>query len=112
MVENEGINVEEYSLLVSVHPNSFTNIWSQSARHVPLTNLLNNAEYTRAWLDDLAKKLNSAEVVDPERDGFYVELTFVKRLVSRAGEKGKQNNPGRYPWETMAKKKRHNTNPK
>ena len=58
VVENEGINIEEYSLLVAVHSNSFTNVWSQSARHVPLTDWLNNAEYTRAWLDDLAKKLN------------------------------------------------------
>ena len=106
VVENEGINIEEYSLLVAVHSNSFANVWSQSARHVPLTDWLNNAEYTRAWLDDLAKKLNSAEVVEPERDGFYVELTFVKRLGRIAGKKGKQKNPGRYAWETMAKKKR------
>ena len=106
VVENEGINIEEYSLLVAVHSNSFANVWSQSARHVPLTDWLNNAEYTRAWLDDLAKKLNSAEVVEPERDGFYVELTFVKRLGRGAGKKGKQKNPGRYAWETMAKKTR------
>ena len=106
VVENEGINIEEYSLLVAVHSNSFTNDWSQSALHVPLTDWLNNVEYTRARLDDLAKKLNSAEVVDPERDGFYVELTFVTRLGSGAGKKGKQKSPGRYAWETMAKIKR------
>ena len=28
----------------------------------------------------MACKLNSAQVMDPERDGFYVELTFVKTL--------------------------------
>ena len=36
VVENEGINIEEYSLLVAVHSNSFANVWSQSARNVPL----------------------------------------------------------------------------
>ena len=71
-----------------------------------MTDWLDNAECTRAWLDDLAKKLNSAEVVEPERDGFYVELTFVKRLGRGAGKHGKQKNPGRYAWETIAKKKR------
>ena len=38
--------------------------------HVPLEEWLSNEAYTSAWLEDLAKKLNSAQVVDPQRDGF------------------------------------------
>ena len=60
---------------MAIHSNSFTHVWSQSARHVPLNEWLNQ-EYARAFLEDLARKLNSAEVVDPERDGFFVELTL------------------------------------
>lgn len=78
VVENEGFNVRDYSLLVAVHSNSFTHVWSQSARNVPLEEWLNNGLYTRTWLEDLAKKLNSSQVIDPHRDGFFVELTFIK----------------------------------
>ena len=106
VVENEGFNVQDYSLLVSVHSNSFTHVWSQSARNVPLEEWLSNGAYTRAWLEDLAKKLNSAEVMDPQRDGFYVELTFVKRLGRGGKNGGKKANPGRHAWEKLAKKKR------
>ena len=94
VVENEGF-FQDYSLLVAVHSNSFTDVWSQSARNVPLEELLSNGAYTHAWLEDLAKKLNSAQVMDPQRDGFYVEVTFVKRL-----------GRGRHEWEKLAKKKR------
>ena len=106
MVENEGFNVQDYSLLVAVHSNSFTHVWSQSARNVPLEEWLSNGAYTRAWLEDLAKKLNSAQVMDPQRDGFYVELTFVKRLGRGGKNGGKKANPGRHAWEKLAKKKR------
>ena len=40
VVENEGFNVRDYSL--AVHSNSFTHVWSQSARNVPLEEWLNN----------------------------------------------------------------------
>ena len=50
---------------MAVHSNSFTHVWSQSARHVPLEVWLNNEDYARAYLEDLARKLNSAEVMDP-----------------------------------------------
>ena len=106
VVENEGLNVPDYSLLVAVHSNSFTHVWSQSARNVPLEEWLSNGAYTRAWLEDLAKKLNSAQVMDPQRDGFYVELTFVKRLGRGGKNGGKKANPGRHAWEKLAKKKR------
>ena len=98
------INPADYSLLVAIHSNSFTHVWSQSARHVPLNEWLSNQEYACAFLEDLAWKLNSAEVVDPERDGFFVELTFVKRL-GRGGA-FERNNPGRIAWEKITKKKK------
>ena len=104
VVTQEQINPTNYSLLVAIHSNSFTHVWSQSARHVPLNEWLSNQDYARAFLEDLARKLNSAEVVDPERDGFFVELTFVKRL-GRGGA-FKRNNPGRIAWEKIAKKKK------
>ena len=69
VVENKGF-FQDYSLLVAVHSNSFTHVWSQSARNVPSEDWLSNGAYTRAWLEDLAKKLNSAQVMDPQRDGF------------------------------------------
>ena len=75
VVTQEQINPADYSLLVAIHSNSFTHVWSQSARHVPLNEWLNQ-EYARPFLEDLALKLNSAEVVDPERDGLFVELTL------------------------------------
>ena len=74
VVTQDQINPADYSLLVAIHSNSFTRVWSQSARHVPLNEWLSNQEYARLFLEDLA--LNSAEVVDPERDGLFVELTL------------------------------------
>ena len=106
VVKSEGLKVQDYSLLVAVHSNSFIHVWSQSARNVPLEEWLSNGAYTRAWLEDLAKKLNSAQVMDPQRDGFYVELTFVKRLGRGGKNGGKKANHGRHAWEKLAKKKR------
>ena len=41
-----------------------------------------------------------------EQDGFFVELTFVRR-VGRCGKGGgKKGNPGRIVWEKIAKQKR------
>ena len=94
VVESEGINVSDYSLLMAVHSNSFTHLWCQSARNVPLEEWIKNGLYTRAWLEDLARKLSSAEVMDPQRDGVFVQLTFVKSM----GRGGKN---GRYAWETI-----------
>ena len=77
VVREQQINPADYSLLMAIHSNSFTHVWSQSARHVPLNEWFYNQEYARTFLEDLARKLNFAEVVDPVRDGFFVELTFV-----------------------------------
>ena len=87
MVETENIDPAQYCLLLAIHSNSFTNIWAQSSRHVPLNEWLHNQDYAHTYLEQLARKLNSAQVVDPERNGFFVELTFVKRL-RRGGENG------------------------
>lgn len=105
LVENENIRTEEYSLLVAIHSNSFTNVWTQSARHVTLNECPHNQDYVRKYLEDLARKLNSAQVVDPERDGFFVELTFVKTLGRGGKNKGKRGNPGKMTCEKLAKKK-------
>ena len=106
VIEAENINLAQYSLLLAIHSNSFTNIWAQSARHVPLNEWLHNQEYARSYLEQLARTLNSAQVVEPERDGFFVDLTFVK-TVGRGGKYGgKRGKPGKMAWENMAKKKR------
>ena len=42
--------------------------------------------------------------MDPERDGFFAEPTFVKRL-GRGGA-FERNNPERIAWEKIAKKKK------
>lgn len=40
-------------------------------------------------MERLAKRLNSGEVMDVERDEFYVDLTFVRRF-GRGGKKGRK----------------------
>ena len=106
VVQAENINPAQYSLLLAIHSNSFTNSWAQSARHVPLNEWLHNQEYARSYLEQLARKLNSAQVVDPERDGFFVELTFVKTFGRGGKNGGKKGNQGKMAWEKMAKKKK------
>lgn len=41
-----------------------------------------------------------------EQDGFFVELTFVRRVGRCGKDGGKKGNPGRIVWEKIAKKKR------
>ena len=106
VVQAENINPVQYSLLLAIHSNSFTNIWAQSARGVPLNEWLHNQEYARAYLEQLARKLNSAQMIDPERDGFFVELTFVKTMGRGGRNGGKKENPGRMAWQKMARKKK------
>ena len=106
VVENEGLNVQEYSLRVAVHSNSISHVRSQSARNIPLQDWLSNGTYTRARVEELFRQLNSAEVIDPHRDGFYVELTFVKQVGRGGTNEGRKGNPGRQAWEKLAKKKR------
>ena len=56
-------------------------------------------------MEQLARKLNSAQVINPEQDGFFVELTFIKTM-GRGGKKWwKRGKPSANGWEKMAKKK-------
>lgn len=59
VVVNEGFEVADYNLLIAVHSNSFRELWHQSRKNISLAEWLSNGEYTRAWTDHLAKKLNS-----------------------------------------------------
>lgn len=59
VVVNEGIEVADYNLLIAVHSNSLRELWHQSCRNISLAEWLSDGEYTRAWTDHLAKKLNS-----------------------------------------------------
>ena len=43
-------------------------------------------------------------MIDSERDGFFVELTFVKTFGQ--GSRPAKKNPGKMAWEKMAKTKR------
>ena len=43
-------------------------------------------------------------MIDPERDGFFVELSFVKTFGQ--GSRPAKKNPGKMAWEKMAKTKR------
>lgn len=93
VVLNEDMNVNEYNLLVALHSNSFSNLWSQSAKNIPLSEWLLKGEYTRAWMEVLVRKLNSAQVINQENDGFFAEIAFIRRI-GRGGRK-KKKNPGR-----------------
>ena len=44
--------------------------------------------------------------MDPERDGFYVELTFLKTLGRGGKNGGASGNPGKIAWKKLTKKKR------
>ena len=59
VVVNEGIEVADYNLLIAVHSNSLLELWHQSCKNISLAEWLSDGEYTRAWTDHLAKKLNS-----------------------------------------------------
>ena len=43
--------------------------------------------------------------MDPERDGFYVELTFLKTLGRGRKNGGARANPGKIAWKKLTKKK-------
>ena len=44
--------------------------------------------------------------MDPERDGFYVEFTFLKTLGRGGKNGGARGNPGKIAWKKLTKKKR------
>ena len=105
VVENEGF-FQDYSLLVAVHSNSFTDVWSQSARNVPLEEWLSNGAYTRAWLEDLAKKIEFSSSHGPPTRWLLSRTHLCETVGSWRKEQGKKAKPGRHEWEKLAKKKR------
>ena len=82
-------NPEDYSLAMAVHHSSGNNLWT-STKHVPLNEWMNGSEYTRTWLEQLAKQLNSIQSLDGTEGEFYVQLSFF-RTERRGGRPGKQN---------------------
>lgn len=44
--------------------------------------------------------------MDPERDGFYVEFTFLKTLGRGGKNGGARGNPAKIAWKKLTKKKR------
>jgi len=77
-------NPEEYSLAINVHHSVGTHVWDQSHRF-PVTEWLEGSQRTRAWLDKLTKKLNSAEGFDAASGDFYAEFTFIRDLARGSG---------------------------
>lgn len=91
--------VMNYDLMMAVHSNSFRIARQQSPKNIPFAEWLSNGEYKEAWMEQLAKRLNSGEVMDMQQDGFFVELTFIRRLGLGGKGDGKKCNPGRMAWE-------------
>ena len=80
-------NYEDYSLSIAIHHSSGNNLWTR-ARRIPLKEWMEGSEYTRAWLEQLANQLNSAQSLDATDGEFYLELTFF-RTEQRGGRPGK-----------------------
>ena len=97
--------VQDYSLKISIHHSTGSHTWISSPI-LPLADWLNNREQTEAWLDKLAKQLNSAESFDAASGDFYAELLFVKNRQRGSGHSGKKGNPGSMSYEQILKKKR------
>lgn len=105
VVTNEGIEVADYDLIMAVHSNSFQHVWQQSRKNIPLAEWLSNSEFTQAWVEQLAERLNSGEVMNVQQDGFFVELTFVRRLGGGGKNGGKKGNSGRIAWVKLVEEK-------
>ena len=70
-------NPEEYSMSMVIHHNLGTHTWTQ-CKHLLVTEWLQGSQYTRKWLEKLAKQLNSNENFDAANGEFYAELSFFK----------------------------------
>ena len=96
--------VQGYSLKISIHHSTGTHTWIGSPI-LPLADWLNNREQTEAWLDKLAKQLNSSESFDAASGDFYAELLFFRNRQRGSGHRGKKGNPGTMSYEQILKKK-------
>lgn len=102
-VEDNQIGpVEDYSLWMPIHHSTGSHTWT-SCPPLPLTDWLNGSEMSRAWLDRLAKQLNSSESFDAASGEFYAELLFFENRSRSSG--WKKGNPGYMSYEQMLKKK-------
>ena len=88
VVKSEGLKVQDYSLLAAVHSNSFIHVWSQSARNVPLEEWLSNGAYTRAWLEDLAKKIKFSSSHGPPTRWLLCRTDLCETVGSWRKERG------------------------
>ena len=103
-VQNNQISlVEDFMLSMPIHHSTSSHTWT-SCTHLPLVDWLNGSEMSRAWLDRLAKQLNSAESFDGGSGEFCAELLFFKNRSRGSG--WKKNNPGNISYEQMLKKKK------
>lgn len=91
--QNEIGPVRDYSLSMRIHHSTRTQTWTGSG----------GSEITEAWLDKLAKQLNSTESFDAANGEFYVELLFFKNRQRGSGRK--KNNPGSMSYEQLLEKK-------
>lgn len=96
-------SVNDYSLWMPIHHSTGSHTWT-SCPALPLEDWLNGSEMSEAWLDRLAKQLNSAESFDGASGEFCAELLFFKN--PGVGSGWKKNNPGDMFYEQMLKKKK------
>ena len=95
-------NPEDYSMSMAIHHNTGTHTWIQCDRF-PVTEWLQGSQRTQAWLEKLAKQLNSNENFDAANGEFYAELSFFK--TRQRGGVYRKNNPGPQSFADLLKKK-------
>lgn len=104
-LRDRGFAIHDYSMRMVIHHNSGTQLWTGSPV-LPLNKWLEGSERSRAWMDKLAKELNSSEGLNATSGEFYAELLFSKNPVRGSGCRGKKNNPGSLSYKDILKKKR------
>ena len=104
-VRESGFDLDQHSLQMAIHHNSDTHVWTRSPP-MPLREWVEGGQRSNAWLDKLAKELNSSEGLDATGGEFYAELLFVKNRSIGSGCRRKKGNPGNLSYEQLLKKKR------
>ena len=101
-IQQLGLNPRHYRLQIKMHVNGNT-VWISSPV-LPVNDWLNSLQRTRDWLDNLAKKLNSADTLDPTKEDIYAEFVLLK--TPSTGGRRKKFNIHRMSYQDMLKKKR------
>ena len=96
------MNPQRYRLQIKIHHNG-TSAW-HSSPIFPSEDWLHNRQRTREWLEQLAKMLNSAQIMDPSKDDIFAEFLLFK--TPSAGGRFKRLNIKSLSYEDMLKKKR------